>query len=35
MTLVGVCAIGHGVSEIFAGFAVREAGKRAKELVGE
>jgi uncharacterized membrane protein HdeD (DUF308 family) len=34
VTLVGVWAIFHGVSEIFAAFTLREAGKRAKQLVG-
>jgi uncharacterized membrane protein HdeD (DUF308 family) len=34
MTLVGVWAICHGVNEIFAAFAVREAGSRAEQLVG-
>jgi uncharacterized membrane protein HdeD (DUF308 family) len=34
VTLVGVWAIFHGVSEIFAAFTVREAGKRAERLVG-
>jgi hypothetical protein len=29
VTLVGVWAIVHGVSEIFAAFSVRETGKRA------
>ena len=34
VTLVGVWAIFHGVSEIFAAFSMREAGKRAERLVG-
>jgi uncharacterized membrane protein HdeD (DUF308 family) len=34
VTLVGVWAIFHGVSEIFAAFTLREAGKRAERLVG-
>ncbi|GAB1690944.1 HdeD family acid-resistance protein [Krasilnikovia sp. M28-CT-15] len=34
VTLVGVWAIFHGVSEIFAAFTVRQAGKRAARLVG-
>jgi uncharacterized membrane protein HdeD (DUF308 family) len=34
VTLVGVWAIVHGVSEIFAAFTLREAGKRAEQLVG-
>jgi uncharacterized membrane protein HdeD (DUF308 family) len=34
VTLVGVWAIFHGVNEIFAAFAVREAGRRAEQLVG-
>jgi hypothetical protein len=34
VTLVGVWAIVHGVSEIFAAFTLREAGKRADRLVG-
>jgi len=33
VTLVGVWAIFHGVSEIFAAFTLRQAGKRAEELV--
>jgi uncharacterized membrane protein HdeD (DUF308 family) len=33
VTLVGVWAIVHGVNEIFAAFTVREAGKRADQLV--
>lgn len=32
--LVGVWAIFHGVSEIFAAFTLRQAGKRAERLVG-
>src|SRR5262245_50299841 len=32
VTLVGVWAIFHGVSEIFAAFSLREAGKRAEQL---
>ena len=34
VTLVGVWAIFHGVSEIFAAFSVRQAGKDAERLVG-
>jgi len=34
VTLVGVWAIFHGVSEIFAAFTLREAGKRVERLVG-
>jgi uncharacterized membrane protein HdeD (DUF308 family) len=34
VTLVGVWAIFHGVSEIFAGFSLRQAGKQAERLVG-
>ncbi len=34
VTLVGVWAIFHGVSEIFAAFSLREAGKRVERLVG-
>jgi uncharacterized membrane protein HdeD (DUF308 family) len=34
VTLVGVWAIFHGVREIFAAFTLRQAGKRAEELVG-
>jgi uncharacterized membrane protein HdeD (DUF308 family) len=34
VTLVGVWAIFHGVAEIFAAFSLREAGKRAEQLVG-
>jgi uncharacterized membrane protein HdeD (DUF308 family) len=34
VTLVGVWAIVHGVSEIFAAFTLREAGKRTEQLVG-
>jgi len=34
VTLVGVWAIFHGVSEIFAAFTVRDAGKRVERLVG-
>ena len=34
VTLVGVWAIFHGVNEIFAAFGVREAGRRAEQLVG-
>jgi uncharacterized membrane protein HdeD (DUF308 family) len=34
VTLVGVWAIFHGVNEIFAAFAVRQAGKRAERLIG-
>ena len=30
----GVWAIFHGVNEIFAAFAVREAGRRTEHLVG-
>jgi len=33
VTLVGVWAIFHGVNEIFAAFTLREAGKRADQLV--
>jgi uncharacterized membrane protein HdeD (DUF308 family) len=33
VTLVGVWAIFHGVSEIFAAFALREGGKRVEQLV--
>jgi uncharacterized membrane protein HdeD (DUF308 family) len=33
VTLVGVWAIFHGVSEIFAAFTVRQAGRRAEQLV--
>ena len=33
VTLVGVWAILHGVAEIFAAFTLREAGKRADQLV--
>ena len=33
VTLVGVWAIVHGVNEIFAAFTLREAGKRADQLV--
>jgi uncharacterized membrane protein HdeD (DUF308 family) len=34
VTLVGVWAIVYGVSEIFAAFSVRQAGKRAERLAG-
>jgi uncharacterized membrane protein HdeD (DUF308 family) len=34
VTLVGVWAIIHGVSEIFAAFSVRQAGRQAERLVG-
>jgi len=34
VTLVGAWAICHGVSEIFAAFTLRDAGKRAQQLVG-
>jgi uncharacterized membrane protein HdeD (DUF308 family) len=34
VTLVGIWAIFHGVSEIFAAFSLREAGKRAQRSVG-
>jgi uncharacterized membrane protein HdeD (DUF308 family) len=34
VTLVGVWAIFHGVREIFAAFTLRQAGKRAEQLVG-
>jgi uncharacterized membrane protein HdeD (DUF308 family) len=34
VTLVGVWAIFHGVNEIFAAFAVRQAGQRAERLIG-
>jgi uncharacterized membrane protein HdeD (DUF308 family) len=33
VTLVGVWAIFHGVGEIFAAFTLRQAGKRAEQLV--
>ncbi len=33
VTLVGVWAIFGGVSEIFAAFSLREAGKRVEQLV--
>jgi uncharacterized membrane protein HdeD (DUF308 family) len=33
VTLVGVWAIFHGVNEIFAAFAVRQAGRRAERLI--
>ena len=33
VTLVGVWAIFHGVSEIFAGFSLRQTGKRAEQIV--
>jgi uncharacterized membrane protein HdeD (DUF308 family) len=33
VTLVGVWAIFHGVSEIFAAFTVRQAGERVEQLV--
>ena len=33
VTLVGVWAIFHGVNEIFAAFTLRQAGKRAQQLV--
>ena len=33
VTLVGVWAIFHGVNEIFAAFTLREAGKRADQLI--
>jgi uncharacterized membrane protein HdeD (DUF308 family) len=33
VTLVGVWAIFHGVSEIFAGFSLRQTGKRTEQLV--
>jgi uncharacterized membrane protein HdeD (DUF308 family) len=33
VTLVGVWAIFHGVSEIFAAFTMRQAGRRAEQLV--
>jgi uncharacterized membrane protein HdeD (DUF308 family) len=33
VTLVGVWAIFHGVAEIFAAFTLREAGKRADQLI--
>ena len=33
LTLVGVWAVFHGVNEIFAAFTLREAGKRAEQLV--
>jgi uncharacterized membrane protein HdeD (DUF308 family) len=34
VTLVGVWALFHGVNEIFAAFAVRQAGRRAERLLG-
>jgi uncharacterized membrane protein HdeD (DUF308 family) len=34
MILVGVWAIFHGVNEVFAAFAVRQAGGRAERLIG-
>jgi uncharacterized membrane protein HdeD (DUF308 family) len=34
VTLVGVWAIFLGVSEIFAAFSLREAGRRVQRLVG-
>jgi uncharacterized membrane protein HdeD (DUF308 family) len=34
VTLVGVWAIFHGVSEIFGAFTLRQAGKRAEQLIG-
>jgi uncharacterized membrane protein HdeD (DUF308 family) len=34
VTLVGVWAIFHGVGEIFAAFTLRQAGKRAEQLIG-
>jgi uncharacterized membrane protein HdeD (DUF308 family) len=34
VTLVGVWAIVYGVSEIFAAFSLREAGKQAERLAG-
>ena len=34
ITLVGVWAIFHGVSEIFAAFSVRETGRRAERPIG-
>jgi uncharacterized membrane protein HdeD (DUF308 family) len=33
VTLVGVWAIFHGVNEIFAAFAVRQAGRKAEQLI--
>jgi uncharacterized membrane protein HdeD (DUF308 family) len=33
VTLVGVWAIFHGMSEIFAAFTLRRAGKRVEQLV--
>jgi uncharacterized membrane protein HdeD (DUF308 family) len=33
-TLVGVWAIGHGVNEIFAAFAVRQVGRQAERSIG-
>jgi uncharacterized membrane protein HdeD (DUF308 family) len=33
VTLVGVWAIFHGVNEIFAAFAIRQAGRQAERLV--
>ena len=34
VALVGVWAIFHGVNEIFAAFAVRQAGRQAEKLAG-
>jgi hypothetical protein len=34
VTLVGVWAIFYGVSEIFAAFSIREAGKRVEQVIG-
>ena len=34
VTLVGVWAIFHGVSEIFAAFSLRQGGQRVEELIG-
>jgi uncharacterized membrane protein HdeD (DUF308 family) len=34
VTLVGVWAIFHGVNEIFAAFAIRQAGRQAERLIG-
>jgi uncharacterized membrane protein HdeD (DUF308 family) len=33
VTLVGIWAIFHGVNEIFAAFAVRQAGRQAERLL--
>jgi uncharacterized membrane protein HdeD (DUF308 family) len=34
VTLVGIWAIAHGVSEIFASFSLREAGRQAERAIG-